>query len=81
MRLSERKQDGGLAFHDFTGKDAPNYAVLSHIWATDISEGVSFRDIGTGTRKSKASYKKMHTCADQVKADGLRYFRTDTCCI
>jgi hypothetical protein len=83
MRLLEHKPDGELVLSEFTGKDVPvpAYAILSHTWATDNSEEVSFQDVEAGTGKSKAGYNKIRFCAEQAAADGLRYFWVDTCCI
>jgi hypothetical protein len=81
MRLLERKPDGELVLSEFTGKDVPvpAYAILSHTWATDNSEEVSFQDVEAGTGKSKTGYNKIRFCAEQAAADGLRYFWVDTC--
>jgi hypothetical protein len=83
MRLLECKPDGKLVLSEFTGKDVsvPAYAILSHTWAIDNSEEVSFQDVEAGTGKSKAGYNKIRFCAEQAAADGLRYFWVDTCCI
>lgn len=83
MRLLERKPCGELVFHTFNGTDAsiPAYAILSHTWAVDNSQEVSFQDIEAGTGSDKAGYDKIRFCADQAAADGLRYFWIDTCCI
>jgi len=83
MRLMQRKPDGELVFSEFTGKDVPvpAYAILSHTWAIDNSEEVSFQDVKAGAAKSKPGYKKIQFCAETAVADGLRYFWIDTCCI
>ena len=79
----QRKPDGELVFSEFTGKDVlvPAYAILSHTWATDNSEEVSFQDVKASAAKSKPGYKKIQFCAERAVADGLRYFWIDTCCI
>jgi hypothetical protein len=81
MRLLERKPDDELIFTDWTGKQPPAYAILSHTWATDSREEVSFQDVEAGSGKSKAGWKKIEFCAEKAAADGLRYFWIDTCCI
>jgi hypothetical protein len=81
MRLLERKPDGAFAFREFTDKDVPAYAVLSHTWLENSNEEVSFQDIEAGTGKSKIGWKKICFCADKAAADGLQYFWIDTCCI
>jgi hypothetical protein len=42
MRLLERKADDALVLHDFSGKDVPAYAILSHTWHTDNKQEVNF---------------------------------------
>jgi hypothetical protein len=78
MRLLERKPDGDLVLTDYTGKDPPAYAILSHTWS---KEEVSFPEVEAGTGKDKAGWKKIDFCAKQAGADGLRYIWVDTCCI
>ena len=83
MHLLERKTTGEFAFKVFAGKDPPDYAILSHTWHADNNEEVSYQDMeaSNGSGKSKAGWKKINFCADKAKADGLRYFWIDTCCI
>jgi hypothetical protein len=81
MRLLERKANGELLFRECTGNDVPAYAILSHTWATDNSNEVSFQDLECSTGKSKAGYEKIQFCADKAIADGLQFFWIDTCCI
>jgi hypothetical protein len=81
MRLLERKPDGDLVFREFTDKDVPAYAILSHTWLTNNNEEVSFQDIEAGTGKSKDGWKKIQFCADKAAADGLPCFWVDTCSI
>jgi hypothetical protein len=73
MRLLERKPDSELMLSEFISKDipVPIYAILSHIWATDNSEKISFQDVEVGTGKSKAGYNKIRFCAERAAADGL----------
>jgi len=81
MRLLERQQDGSLALREFSDRNVPTYAILSHTWATDHSREVSFQDVESGTAKTKPGYEKIRFCAKQTAADGLRFFWIDTCCI
>ena len=81
MRLLRRIADGELVLTEYTGNVVPAYAILSHTWAIDNSEEVSFQDLSAGTGKGKASYKKINFCADKVAADGLQWFWIDTCYI
>ena len=78
MRLLERRSDGHVVLRDFTGRDVPAYAILSHTWN---KEEVTFQDVEAGTGKHKAGWKKIDFCAIQADADSLQYFWVDTCCI
>lgn len=78
MRLLERQSDGHVVLCDFTGRDVPDYAILSHTWN---KEEVTFQDVEAGTGKHKAGWKKIEFCAIQAGADNLQYFWVDTCCI
>jgi Heterokaryon incompatibility protein (HET) len=78
MRLLERQSDGHLVLRDFTGRDVPAYAILSHTWN---KEEVTFQEVEAGTGKHKAGWKKIDFCAIQAGADSLQYFWVDTCCI
>jgi hypothetical protein len=80
MRLLERKPDGKLVLTEYNAKDVPLYAILSHTWAEDNSEEVSFQDVEAGIGESKPGWKKIDFCADKAAADGLRFFWIDTCC-
>ena len=81
MRLLERRPDGEIVLREFTGKDVPAYAILSHTWDINSSKEVSFRDAEAGTGKRKAGYEKIRFCVKQTAVDRLRYFWIDTCCI
>ncbi|KAI9688628.1 MAG: hypothetical protein M1822_000985 [Bathelium mastoideum] len=71
MRLLECLSNGDLVLHEFGDKQAPAYAILSHTWAADNKEEVSYQDVEAGINKSKAGYKKIPICAQQVVADRL----------
>lgn len=81
MRLLERDSHGRLHLQEFTGRDIPVYAILSHTWAIDNSREATLQDIEVGTAQTKDGYKKITFCADKAAADGLRWFWIDTCCI
>ncbi|OCK72772.1 HET-domain-containing protein, partial [Lepidopterella palustris CBS 459.81] len=81
MRLLKRRPDGEFSLTEYNDRDTPAYAILSHTWAEDNSEEVSFQDVDGRTGKSKAGWKKIEFCADKADADGLQYFWIDTCCI
>ena len=81
MRLLERKPNGELVLMEHNGRSVPSYAILSHTWAADNNDEVSFQDLEAGTGKLKPGWKKIGFCADKAAADGLRFFWVDTCCI
>ncbi|KIW32636.1 uncharacterized protein PV07_04166 [Cladophialophora immunda] len=81
MRLLERQPDGDLILREFTDKDVPPYAILSHTWFEDNEEEVSFQDAEDGSGKRKAGWEKIAFCSNRAAADGLRYSWIDTCCI
>jgi hypothetical protein len=69
-----------LRMEEFFGSDIPEYAILSHTWAT---EEVSFTDFTTDLEGAslKAGFRKIdHTCRQAI-ADGLEYAWVDTSCI
>ncbi|OQV03579.1 WD domain-containing protein [Cladophialophora immunda] len=81
MRLLERQPDGDLVQREFTDKDAPPYAILSHTWLENNEEEVTFQDVVDGSGKRKAGWEKIAFCSNRAAADGLRYSWIDTCCI
>ena len=81
IRLLECKPGDKPVLREFTDKNVPAYAILSHTWAIDNKEEASFQDVEAGVSKSKAGYKKIQFCAQKAEADGLQYFWIDTCCI
>lgn len=83
MRLLRRRSDGRLVFSEWIGKEnpPPPYAILSHTWATDNSQEVTFQDVEAGFGKAKSGWQKIDFCAEMAAADGLKYFWIDTCCI
>jgi len=80
MRLLHRKNDEEFSIAEFSGKNIPPYAILSHTWGAD-NEEVTFRDVVEGSGSSKAGYQKIRFCGEQAARDDLRYFWVDTCCI
>jgi hypothetical protein len=82
MRLLELNSAGEPSLtKDFVGDNIPDYAILSHTWAADPEEEVTFQDLMNGDGKSKAGYSKIRFCGEQATRDGLQYFWVDTCCI
>lgn len=56
----------------------PPYAILSHTWQ---QEEVSFQDVILGQASTKAGWKKVELCCQQVIEDGYEWAWIDTCCI
>ncbi|KAF5845844.1 hypothetical protein GGP41_009655 [Bipolaris sorokiniana] len=80
MRLLRRSDTGDITLTQFSDKDIPHYAILSHTWGPDAEE-VTFGDLVNGTGRDKSGYKKILFCGEQAAQDGLEYFWLDTCCI
>jgi hypothetical protein len=82
MRLLLLSDTGDLSItREYVGDDtAPPYAILSHTWGVDVEE-FSFADLTNGTGKNKPGYRKIYSCGEQARQDGLSYFWADTCCI
>lgn len=59
----------------------PPYAILSHIWAADNSEEVTWAEVETFDGQKKPGYEKIRFCAEQARQDGISHFWVDTCCI
>lgn len=80
MRLLQLEDDGEFSLVNFSSRDIPQYAILSHTWGADHEE-VTFRDLEKRTGTSKAGYCKLTFCANQALHDNLQFFWVDTCCI
>lgn len=80
MRLLRHSDTGDITLTQFSDKDIPRYAILSHTWGTDAVE-VTFGDLVNGTEKDNSGYKKIVFCGEQAAKDGLEYFWVDNCCI
>jgi hypothetical protein len=81
MRLLQYNTDSEFSLtKDFVGGKIPEYAILSHIWGTDMEE-VTYKDLIDGTRKDKFGYEKLRFCGEQARYDSLHYFWVNTCCI
>ncbi|KAH5995412.1 hypothetical protein HBI84_132660 [Parastagonospora nodorum] len=80
MRLLTCGQDGHLEFTpDMVGRDPiPPYATLSHTWG---EEEVTYHDVINDAFRHKRGYTKILFTAERAKADNLKYFWVDTCCI
>ncbi|KAE8451711.1 hypothetical protein EG329_003168 [Mollisiaceae sp. DMI_Dod_QoI] len=65
---------------EFTGRDIPPYAILSHTWDTDKAE-VTLQDIESGRADQLPGFRKLVGCCEQAYNDGFDYVWIDTCCI
>jgi hypothetical protein len=60
----------------------PNkYAILSHRWCQADDDEVTFADLTTSSKRSKACFAKLYFCVNQARLDGLQYVWVDTRCI
>ena len=69
-----------LKLKEFTGRQIPKYAILSHTWD---KEEVLYRDMVRGdeaTRAMKGYGKIVRTCA-KARRHGLEWAWIETCCI
>jgi hypothetical protein len=72
MRLLLRSNIGEFSFtKGLDGDDTiPPYAILSHTWLPDTEEP-TFEDLTNGTGEEKLGYKKIRSCGEQARRDGL----------
>jgi hypothetical protein len=61
----------------------PRYAILSHRWASDPDDEVSFEDmtLRPDATTNKRGYQKLRNCCAQALTDGYNWVWIDTCCI
>lgn len=60
----------------------PPYAILSHRWAANSDEEVTFEDMmSPHSAKIKRGYEKIRGCCAQALRDGYNWVWIDTCCI
>ena len=78
MRLLHFDAATKVVLTDFSGRDIPPYAILSHRWSHDE---VIFEDVRNNSYGRKTGYRKIEFCARQAARDRLEYFSIDTCCI
>ncbi|KAL8866555.1 MAG: hypothetical protein Q9174_006233, partial [Haloplaca sp. 1 TL-2023] len=67
-----------LKLHNFSEKDIPPYAILSHTWGKDE---VTFQDVNKPGVQEQEGYAKITGCCTVALADGWDYIWIDTCCI
>lgn len=66
---------------DLDDDKRPPYAILSHTWADDNSDEVTWTEVETEEGQKKPGYQKIRFCAEQARKDGISHFWVDTCCI
>jgi len=69
-----------LESKEFSGKNIPSYAILSHTWG-ESSDEVLFADIQNGTSTQKRASSKLLSALKQARNDGHGWLWIDTCCI
>jgi len=79
--LSSNPGGSNFSLTNFRDDRIPSYAILSHTWAADNDQELTFQDLQNGLGSSKKGYGKIQFCSDQAERDGLRYFWVDSCCI
>ncbi|PVH77501.1 HET-domain-containing protein [Cadophora sp. DSE1049] len=67
-----------LLLHEFSGRNVPLYAILSHRW--EDSE-VTFEDLRGGRGPDRVGWRKITGCCSQAARDGWEYVWIDSCCI
>ncbi|GAB7364952.1 hypothetical protein MBLNU230_g5737t1 [Neophaeotheca triangularis] len=80
MHLLQRNDQGGLTLTRDSEYEAYPYGILSHTWGHPEEE-VTFDDMKRGVGKEKAGYAKIDFCAERAKANDLKHFWIDSCCI
>lgn len=81
MRLIQDDSQGNLHLIEERKSKGTRYAILSHTWAEDDDEEVTFQDMIRGGNEGKDGWKKIEFCRRQAKKDDIQHFWIDTCCI
>ncbi|KAL2680360.1 hypothetical protein Neosp_007957 [[Neocosmospora] mangrovei] len=78
----ESSTDLSISLESYTGS-IPKYAILSHRWATNPQDEVTFEDMTMRieTAREKSGFEKIRGCCAQALRDGLHWVWIDTCCI
>ena len=67
-----------LKLHNFSEKEIPPHAILSHTWGKDE---VTFQDVDKPEVQEQEGYAKLTGCCAFALADSWDYIWIDTCCI
>ncbi|TGO09912.1 hypothetical protein BTUL_0150g00170 [Botrytis tulipae] len=78
MRLLDTKDTENLRVQEFSQRNIPSYAILSHRWE---EEEVTFEDIKNGDFKQKKGFAKLEGCRRRAREDKYDWVWVDTCCI
>ncbi|TGO33576.1 hypothetical protein BHYA_0238g00010 [Botrytis hyacinthi] len=78
MRLLDTKDTENLRVQEFSQRNIPSYAILSHRWE---EEEVTFEDVKNGDLKQKKGFAKLKECRRRAREDGYDWVWADTCCI
>ena len=69
-----------LQFEEFYGNQIPQYAILSHRWAS-AAEEVSYAEFRAETKRLTSGYAKILSFCKMASMRGFDYCWVDTCCI
>ena len=69
-----------LELEQFSAKDKPSYAVLSHRWSS-AAEEVSYFDFVNGLKRDGPGWAKIQDACHTTLTQDLQYCWIDTCCI
>ena len=84
MRLLTSGSDDRFHIGPDLFKEIPRYIILSHVWARDHSDEVTFQDVEARLDLTdKPEYRKLAFCRDQSAREiaGVQHYWIDTCCI
>ena len=81
MRFLHWRTPEQLTLTDDLSDDLLSSGILSHPWAVNNREEVTFDDLAKDCFRDKSGYEKIKFFAEQARKDGLEYFWVDTYCI
>ncbi|EEU42748.1 uncharacterized protein NECHADRAFT_47276, partial [Fusarium vanettenii 77-13-4] len=81
-RRDKSSDNLSISLESCTGS-IPKYAILSHRWAANPQDEVTFEDMTMRIEaaREKSGFKKIIGCCAQALRDGLHWVWIDTCCI
>lgn len=69
-----------MLLEDFTSREVPHYAILSHTWAEEEVTLQESTSQNSGTSRKEGYIKIAKTC-ELARQDHIKYTWVDTCCI